>query len=475
MRWRARLVPLGMSRVAVVAPSTHWRSVLATVADAGVLEPVLLPSSATGPATVMLEQLHGTPGPGSSHGVIGDARSGAVIARTPPDLGELADRGSVAVMTGEAELERVGSAALERDGVTAMVGWAPTSTIEDVSSRLAPLGGAMVELPRPRGIDPPTVLAARDRAGFRPLVDVYATVPYRNVDPTLFAALAYVVMFGMMFGDVGDGLLLIAGALLFRVGWVQRLAPLRSVWAMVLSLGVSSCVFGALYGEFFGPTGLIPVLWLSPLDDATTLMAAAIGLGAVLLAMSYVIGTVNRFREGGIALALYAPTGLAGVALFVALALVTGGFYTGSSWLWGVGIGLAVVGLSLAFVGLLTAAGTSGAGLAQAAIELFDLVVRLMSNIVSFARLAAFGLTHAALGLVVWDATTALWGGAMSVLAVVVFLVGRVLSFALEALVAGVQALRLEYYELFSRIFVTEGRPFQPWHVPFAQSEENPC
>jgi V/A-type H+-transporting ATPase subunit I len=473
MRWRDRLVPVRMSRVAVVAPSTRWRAVLATVADAGVLEPEVVPSPPPGPATIRLEQLlRESP---SGEAVDRRAPGDPVVMRRAPDLDQLAGRGAVAAMAGEAELERVNGATVERDGVRAAVGWAPTARLSEVSDRLAPLGGAMVELARPIGVDPPTVLASAEANAFRPLVDVYATVPYRNVDPTVFAAAAYVVMFGMMFGDVGDGLLLIAGALVLRQGWVRRLASLHSVWAMVFALGVSACVFGALYGEFFGPTGVIPVLWLSPLDEPTALLAAAIGVGAVLLAMSFVIGTVNRFREGGMALALYAPTGIAGATLFVALALVAAGFAADWPGAWAAGFVLAAAGLVLAFIGLLAAAGPGGTGVAQAVIELFDLVLRLLANVVSFARLAAFGLTHAALGLVVWDATTALWGGALSIAAVVVFVVGRALSFALEALVAGVQALRLEYYELFSRIFVTEGRPFRPWRVPFASTEEDPC
>ena len=100
-------------------------------------------------------------------------------------------------------------------------------------------------------------------------------------------------------------------------------------------------------------------------------------------------------------------------------------------------------------------------------VELVDMLVRLGSNVVSFTRLAAFGLTHAALGLVVWDGTRALWhrGGVFTAAAVAVFLAGTALAFSLEALVAAIQALRLEYYELFSRVFVGEGRPFRPWHL----------
>ncbi len=93
--------------------------------------------------------------------------------------------------------------------------------------------------------------------------------------------------------------------------------------------------------------------------------------------------------------------------------------------------------------------------------------MRLGSNVASFARLAAFGLAHAALGLLVWQGTQALveHGGVMIAAGVVLFAVGGALAFALEGLVAAVQALRLEYYELFSRVFVAQGRPFRPWRL----------
>ncbi|WFR71235.1 hypothetical protein P9209_18680 [Prescottella defluvii] len=204
---------------------------------------------------------------------------------------------------------------------------------------------------------------------------------------------------------------------------------------------------------------------MSPLEEPITLLAAALGVGAVLIAGAYVLGTVNRWREGGWPAAVSAPSGLAGVALFAGLGLVLLGLVAGSVWLLVGGV-VAAVGLTLASVGFLAVA-EGAAGIVQTLVELFDAVIRLGANLASFARLAAFGLTHAAVGQLVWDGTTALWGGALgSLAAVTVFVVGNALAFALEALVAGVQALRLEYYELFSRLFVTQGRPFRPWHVP---------
>lgn len=198
------------------------------------------------------------------------------------------------------------------------------------------------------------------------------------------------------------------------------------------------------------------------------LLAAAVGLGAVLLAVAYAAGIVNRWREGGPAVALYATTGIAGAALYLGLAVIAGYVWLGQAAYGVVGAVIAVVGLGLAGVGLYATTAGGPGGAVQTGIQLFDAVVRIGSNVVSFARLAAFGLTHAALGAIVWDGTTALAGrGPVAVVAaVLVFLLGNALAFSLEALVAGVQALRLEFYELFSRLFEGEGRAFRPWHLP---------
>jgi V/A-type H+-transporting ATPase subunit I len=93
---------------------------------------------------------------------------------------------------------------------------------------------------------------------------------------------------------------------------------------------------------------------------------------------------------------------------------------------------------------------------------------------VSFTRLAAFGLTHAVIAEVVWDGSVGLWNRnslLAAAAAVVLFTVGNLAAFALGALVGAIQALRLEYYELFSHLFVSHGRPFEPWHVPTQRLE----
>ncbi|MFI7063592.1 V-type ATPase 116kDa subunit family protein [Kribbella sp. NPDC050124] len=431
MSWRDAVRPVRMQRVALVVPVDRIRELLDQLSSAGLVE--LDP-------------------------VRSDVELAVVADRQP----EWSAR--------EAELQRRTAQAVEHGPVTALLGWTPAGALSELTDAVNPVGGSVVPLPSPPGVQPPTLLRQQGRGrSFELIVQTYTTVPYADVDPSLVAGIAYVAMFGMMFGDVGHGLLLLLGALLVRSGRVARLAKLRPVWPFLAGAAAASLVFGFLYGEMFGPTGLVPVLWLSPVEDVTTLLLTALGVGAGLLGAAYGLGIVNRFREGGSGYALYARTGVAGSMLFLALAGIVGGAYFGIGGLLIAAVLLAIAGLVLTFTGLLAGSGGGAGGVLQASVELFDVVVRLGSNLVSFARLAAFGLTHAALAGIVWLGTVALWdSGSLSgrLGAGLVLVVGTTVAFTLEALVAGIQALRLEYYELFSRVFETDGRPFRPWRLP---------
>ncbi|MFB9165779.1 V-type ATPase 116kDa subunit family protein [Arthrobacter psychrochitiniphilus] len=377
---------------------------------------------------------------------------------------------------GSGEVDKAAAAAVVNGPTAALVGWTPQHGIPALTEALAPLGAAVVPLPGPRWIQPPTLFGGSSREGMsRTLVDTYGTVPYADLDPSRLAALAYVLMFGIMFGDVGHGAMLLACGLVLRSGRIKKLASLKRAWLFVSASGMAAMVFGALYGEAFGPTGLVPVLWLEPLANPVPLLLAGLGVGAFLLAGAYAVGTINRVREGGWGLALYARSGAAGSLLFLSVGLLVWGLAAGIGILTATSIVLSSGSLVFIFIGLYVEAGGGGTAVVQAFIELMDTIIRLGSNIVSFARLAAFGLTHAALLMVVWNGTTALWvPGWRAGAAVLLFLVGNIVTFALEALVAGIQALRLEYYELFSRIFQTEGRPFKPW-APEATTVGNPA
>lgn len=453
-------LPVRIERVALVAPVTVLRAMLVRVADSGTVQLDTVNQDTDVTAARHLRRIHATP-------------SSAELSADPPDLDELVHADAVDLLAGEAQLQRVAAGASRRDHVAAVAGWCPVERRPALARRLAPVGASVVSLPTPKGVTPPTLLREGGpvRGSFGVLVRTYGTVPYADLDPTVPAGIGYAVMFGMMFGDAGHGVILLLAALALASGRLGRpavLTRLTRLWPFIAAAGAASVLFGVLYGEFFGPTGVLPVVWLNPLTAPVRLLTTAVGVGVVLMAIAYGVGTVNRWREGGPRVAFYSATGLAGVLLFTGLITAFGGVYLRTGGLAVVGAAATCVGLFLAAAGFFAASGGGVAGAMQAGVQLFDTVVRLASNVVSFTRLAAFGLTHAALGLLVWRGTVGLARHGLfgAVAAVLFFCVGNALTFALEALIAGVQALRLEYYELFSRVFQTQGQQFRPWHVP---------
>ena len=458
-------LPARMSRVAVVGARARTREVLVELARAGCVELVGSLPAAEGEEVEAVRRLRRAD-------VLPDTQP--ALLPSAPDVAALERAGRRDLLAGEVELGRRARLAVAHGSFAAWVGWAPTAALPQLEERLGPVGAAVVELARPAWVEPPTLVhpVSLERP-FRPLVQVYGTARYRDIDPTLFTAVSFVAMFGMMFGDVGHGFVLALLGLWLRTRERGRFASFRALWAIPFAAGLAAVCFGLLYGEAFGPTGLVPRLWLDPLDRPVPLLLVALAAGAGLLVVSYLFGIVNRWRESGLGVALLDQSGVAGLTLFVGAAIFAGGLYWHLLAVEIIGGALAGVGLALLGLGLKLQAGVGAAAATQAGIELVDAVIRLGSNLISFSRLAAFGLMHAALGVVVFDAARALWGGVVGGLAAAfVFVLGSLVAFSLELLVTGVQALRLEYYELFSRVFSGEGHAFAPWNLPVRSLEE---
>ncbi len=456
---RAETGAVRMSRVAVIVPDDRMRAGLVEVASSGCVE---FDQAPTQPDDEIGEALRRVP--------TGTGSSAPALSRAPSDPLELEQAGRRDLLVGEQQLRALAGGALHHAGVAAWLGWMPAEERGHLSERLASVGGAVVELPRPRWADPPTQLAdSLGRARFHLLVDSYGVVPYADVDPTAFAAATYVLMFGIMFADAGHGAIvaILGIAALLQRRWLS----LRSAWLLITACGISACVFGVVFGEFFGPTGVVRPLWIRPLDDPELLLLAAVVFGALLTTASYAVGTLNRYREGGWGRALVASSGVAGFAIFAAVASLVTGLVAGQIALVVAGGVTLAFGLALLALGLRREAGGGGGATAEVVVGMFDTVIRVGTNLVSFARLAAFGLVHAAIEGLVWTTTASLAGrGAWAVVGVVVFAIGNAVAFGLEGLVVGIQALRLEYYELFSRVFVGEGRRFHPWHPAIVEA-----
>ncbi len=267
MSWLDAAVPVRMKRVALVVADESLRDMLVRVADAAAVEigPAGGDAVTSGPASDQ-------PATGGEAALGGQAGrrlqraahpvADAALAASRPDLDALEQAGRYELLAGEAQLEAYAATAVGRYGASALAGWIPAGRLAAVSASLAEVGCSVVLLPYPRGIEPPTRVAGRPlRRSLSPLVQMYGTVPYADIDPTWLAWGAYVLMFGMMFGDAGEGVALIAVAAALRAGWPRWARRFRQAWPFVGGAGAAATLFGLLYGECFGPTGLVPTLW----------------------------------------------------------------------------------------------------------------------------------------------------------------------------------------------------------------------
>jgi len=324
---------------------------------------------------------------------------------------------------------------------------------------------------------PPTKL--KNLPLFRPFemfVEMYGLPDYRELDPTVLIGLTYSVFFGFMFGDVGQGLcLLFGGALLYLKKKTNRLA------AIISRCGFFSTIFGFLFGSFFGFEDVIKPLWLRPAEATMTLpgignlntvfiVAVAIGMGVILLTM--VVNVINRIRMKEPGEALFDTNGIAGMVFYasavlsIVLAMSGHAIPAGILALLMFGLPLIVIFLKEPLTALITKRAElmpkeKGMFIVQGFFELFEVLLSYFSNTLSFVRVGAFAVSHAAMMQVVLMLSGATSGGNINWGGIVF---GNIFVCGMEGLIVGIQVLRLEYYELFSRFYHGSGRAFVPYN-----------
>jgi V/A-type H+-transporting ATPase subunit I len=359
-------------------------------------------------------------------------------------------------------------------------GWIPAHLVDKLKEALAQEIGeqALVEVLTPEAIpgvregilripilfNNPYLLRPFER-----LTTAYGTPGYREVDPTAFLAIGFLVMFGMMFGDVGQGAVLMGlGYLIFH-----RFIRYTDYGIILMECGVSSMVFGVLYGSVFGIEGLLPVIWFSPLKNIVYFMKVCLIFGGGFISLGLILGFINalRLRQAR----LPAAEMLAALFYWILAAMGLRYLLTGAL-VWDFRLALAVVVGTLLISALFvwqrlrlpapevqTRKEGLGLQLLEGAIEVIDGTVRYVANTISFIRISAFALAHAGLFIAVFSLAETL--GRMAgggVLYWVTIVLGNVVIILLEGLVISIQTLRLEYYEFLSKFFHGGGEPFSP-------------
>lgn len=324
-----------------------------------------------------------------------------------------------------------------------VTGWtsaADPAGLQDALDR-AHIDAKIVFRPMPPGNPPPVDLAdTRWLHPFRQFVRMFGTPAPGEVDPTPLVAVLIPILFGFMFADIGHGLVLVAASLAL---W-QRHPQTR----FLLTCGLSATAFGLLFGEFFGLQGAIPALLPSPLDEPLTVLLASIGFGALVLLLGLALSALGAAWRQELRRWLWQDAAVLVLYASAMLAIVQP-------------LALLVTGLALAWY--LAGVGVTGQRLAPALGRLTHSTLELALNTLSFARVGAFSLAHAALTHAVIDIATR---AEPLPIEIGVFVVGQAVIIAIEGFAVYVQTLRLILFEFFTRFLRADGRLFRPSAPP---------
>lgn len=320
-----------------------------------------------------------------------------------------------------------------------------------------------------KNVTPPTMLKNNFFSKpFEMIVTMYGLPSYNEIDPTPFLSLTFFLMFGLMFGDIGQGLIyLLAGFLISKKSKV--------IGDIAMRVGISSTLFGFVYGSLFGlekeELPWLPSLIGRPLDprNIMPILLTGVVFGVVVLTVSFAIGIINRLKKKDIEEGVFGKNGIMGYVFFISLIMMG----VSLTKVINVPIQIFVISLIVSLVIMILKQpvthlvigkrplihGKAGAYFTESIFEGIETILGTLSNAISFMRVGAFALSHAGLSFafVVMSNLTS------NIIAkIFILLVGNILILSLEGLVVLIQCLRLEYYEMFSKYFVGDGLEYKP-------------
>ncbi|MBD5407093.1 MAG: ATPase [Treponema sp.] len=381
-----------------------------------------------------------------------------------------------------------------------LVGWIPSDEVSVFMSELDQMTEGRIAIREYLPMEVPSVISGKEQvpvklkhgkfvSSFERLIFSYGSPFYGTIDPTPFVAVFFTVLFGIMFGDCGQGLVfLLVGILMaakkIKVGGWNKFAPI------FMAIGCSSAVMGLITGEFFTNetllkpfalwvTGLFgtpraPILKVMPSASPNSIkivfgiFGVTIAIGFIINTVGLIINIINKILQKKWGSALFGKIGLAGALFFwyvVAFAIRIAAFKhspTLCDWI--------VIGGTLFFAAFgepferlldgkrpILENGT-GAMVIGGIVELIEVVSTYLSNSISFVRVGAFALAHAVLGFIIsmMAEKCGMIGG------IFVLIAGNAIVIVLEGMIVAIQVIRLQYYEFFSKFFSETGSEFRP-------------
>ena len=342
-----------------------------------------------------------------------------------------------------------------------IVGWIPYHNLEALTTKLKNHQVEYVVKSHDEvASTPPTKLKNNKIIKpFESIVKMYGTPNYTEMDPTLFVAITAFLMFGFMFGDVGQGLIIaLIGFILIK--------KKKSLGPIFTAAGISAILFGFLYGSVFGKEDIIKGIVPSPMDNIQNMLVFGIGSGAILILIAMIFNIKNGIQNKDISRALFDKNGLAGLIFYSVILILVVGLLQNGKMILSLTITLVLIIIPLLLIlfkekieNLLNKKkAKEKVSIVEKIFELIEMLLSMASNTISFVRLAAFAINHVGLCMAVYILSN-MFGSTGSL---IVAIIGNGIVIVLEGLIVAIQVLRLEYYELFSRFYSGDGKEYIP-------------
>ena len=389
-----------------------------------------------------------------------------------------------------------------------ITGWIPAFLIRKVMKDLDELTQSRAGIREFLPTEVPSVISGQEKvpvqvkhgkivSNFERMIFSYGSPLYGTIDPTPFVALFFTVLFGIMFGDAGQGLCFLIIGILCCLKKI-KISGWEKFGGIFCCIGISSTIMGLLTGEFFANetllrpfalwvTGLFgtphaPILHMMPSSDPASItrmfafFGFTISIGFIINSCGLIINIINQFSLRRIGKALFGKTGISGAVFFwyviifaVRVALFK---HAPAAYDWVIiSVSLFLTACSEIFQRLVDGErpilenGLFSAVIV-AVVEIIEVISSYLSNTVSFVRVGAFALAHAVLGYII-NTFVELAPGAGGI---AVAILGNAIVVVLEGMIVAIQVVRLQYYEFFSKFFSETGREFKPFSFVYKET-----
>lgn len=389
-----------------------------------------------------------------------------------------------------------------------ITGWIPAFLIRKVMKDLDELTQSRAGIREFLPTEVPSVISGQEKvpvqvkhgkivSNFERMIFSYGSPLYGTIDPTPFVALFFTVLFGIMFGDAGQGLCFLIIGILCCLKKI-KISGWEKFGGIFCCIGISSTIMGLLTGEFFANetllrpfalwvTGLFgtphaPILHMMPSSDPASItrmfafFGFTISIGFIINSCGLIINIINQFSLRRIGKALFGKTGISGAVFFwyviifaVRVALFK---HAPAAYDWVIiSVSLFLTACSEIFQRLVDGErpilenGLFSAVIG-AVVEIIEVISSYLSNTVSFVRVGAFALAHAVLGYIINTFVEL----APGVGGIAVAILGNAIVVVLEGMIVAIQVVRLQYYEFFSKFFSETGREFKPFSFVYKET-----